>query len=128
MILALLAACGTPVSEPATVNYDHVACSECAMLVSDPRFSAQLTTTEGDRYVFDDPACLFRFVADRHPSLAGVWFHDHDSQDWLPWTAVGFVPATGAPMDGGWAAVPAGTTGASSFGAASSAVLSRSAP
>ena len=123
MIWSLLVACAPAVDQPIEVVFDHVACAHCAMLVSEPRFAAQLATADGDRHVFDDPACLFRFVGERHPSLGGVWFHDRDTTEWLPWTGVGFVPATGAPMDGGWAAVPAGTAGAVSFGAASSAVL-----
>ncbi len=125
MIWTWLLACGTPLDQPVDVVLDRTACDQCAMLVSDPSFAVQLATAEGERHVFDDPACAFRFVAERHPSIAGMWFHDHtpDSEDWLSWRGVAFVPATGAPMDGGWAAVPAGTEGASSFGAASSAVL-----
>jgi hypothetical protein len=123
MIWTWLVACGQPLDQPVEVVFDRTACAHCAMLVSDPSFSAQLATAEGDRYVFDDPACAFRYVVDHHPSIAGMWFHDQGSQDWLSWSAVAFVPAKGAPMDGGWAAVPAGTSGAVSFGAASSAVI-----
>lgn len=124
MILALFAACGTPIDQPIDIAWDHAACDQCAMLISDPSFSAQLVTRDGERFEFDDPACVFHFIADRHPSIGNVWFRDHGSQDWLPWSTAGFVPAKGAPMDGGFAAVPAGTAGAVSFGAASGAVLS----
>lgn len=122
--LAVLVSCATPLDRPIDVAFDHTACAHCSMLVSDPRFAAQLATVDGERPVFDDPACLFRYVADHHPSIAGVWFHDSAGDGWLSWREVGFVPDRGAPMNGGWAAVSASTPQSVTFGAASSAVLS----
>ncbi|MEQ1564559.1 MAG: hypothetical protein ABMA64_02890 [Myxococcota bacterium] len=126
MILLSFAACAADPTAPAPVTYDHEACDACAMLISEPRFAAQLVTREGDRRFFDDPACLFGYVVEHHPTLSNVWFRDSTSaeEEWLPWSAVGFVPATGAPMAGGFAAVPAGTADAVSFGEASNRVLS----
>lgn len=124
-MIALLVACHAGPPEPAEVAYDHVACSECAMLVSDPRFSAQLLERDGERRTFDDPACLFRYVAEHHPSIAGAWFRDSTTADevWLRYDGVGFVDSPGAPMGGGLAAVPVGTAGARTFGEASSTVF-----
>ena len=126
MTLALLLACAVDTSTPRPIPLDRAACDACSMLISDGRFAAQLVTRDGVFHEFDDPACLFRFIADQHPNLANVWFRDAsaDGEVWLDWHDVEFVPATGAPMDGGLAAAPVGTEeGALSFSAASSLVL-----
>ena len=126
MIALLLLACGTPKDEPARLAYDHIACDHCGMMVSDPRFAAQLTTDGGDRYEFDDPVCAFLYIQDHGPKIAHVWFHDSnvptDADAWLDWDRVSFVRATGAPMDGGVGAVPIGV-GTMSFSEASGHAL-----
>lgn len=121
-MIFVLWACAPDLSAPVPVAWDHAACDHCGMLISDPRFAAQLVTRDGERREYDDPACLFRDIAQDHPSLGNVWFHDSAGDGWLPWSGVAFVPASGAPMDGGLAAVvPA--PGALSFGEASARVL-----
>jgi copper chaperone NosL len=131
-VIAILTAlgCGTPVDQPVAIVPDREACDACGMLISDPRFEAQLVTRDGDRHVFDDPACAFRFVAEHGPSLAHVWFRDSTTTDevWLEQRQVAFVRAQGSPMDGGLAAVPLGTEGSLSFGEASHVVLDRASP
>lgn len=125
-LLSLFASCAPALSEPTPIAYDHVACDHCGMLVSDPRFAAQLVTRDGDRHEFDDPACLFLWMVDHTPQMGNAWFRDHstmESEVWLSWREVGFVEAEQTPMGGGWGAVPAGTVGAVSFGAASSRVV-----
>jgi ABC-2 type transport system ATP-binding protein len=91
--------------------------------ISDPRFAVQLSTADGDRFEFDDPVCAFRYIGQHGPRLRHVWFHDSASEAWLDWQQVAFVPAPGAPMDGGLAAVPVGTEGAISFSQASGRAL-----
>ena len=121
----LLLACTNP-DRPEALVYDHVACDSCGMVVSDPRFAAQLVTIDGERTQFDDPACLFHYVADHTPAIAHAWFHDSTRPDdpnaWLDWQQVAFVEQVGAPMDGGIAAVPI-AAGAMSFSEASAKVL-----
>lgn len=125
-ILASLLACATAPTGAPELVYDRLACGHCGMVVSEPRFAAQLVTADEEVMVFDDPACLVREITDRAPSLKQIWLRDSTSREerWLASDAVGFVPATGAPMNGGWAAVPVGTPGAISFGEMSSRVLS----
>lgn len=124
-LLLLLAACERVPETAPMVDYDHVACHGCAMLVSDPTFAAQLVTRDGERRVYDDPACLFRDLEQSHPAVGRMWFRDSRGPDerWIPWNEVAFRPAAGAPMNGGFAAVPAGTAGAVGFGHASGTVL-----
>jgi hypothetical protein len=125
LLLTLLLACAVDTSTPRAVPYDHVACGHCGMMVSEPRFAAQLFERDGAWHAFDDPACALRYVAEKGPSVASLWFHDGKSDDetWIAWDRVGFVPATGAPMDGGLAAVPSATEGAITVGAASSKLV-----
>jgi hypothetical protein len=124
MLLTWLLGCGPSLDEPATIAYDHVACDHCGMVVSDPRFAVQIAT-DAERLVFDDPICAFRTIAERGPHLRHVWFRDSSTsgEEWLDWQEVAFVPASGAPMDGGLAAVPVYTDNAISFSEASSRAL-----
>jgi copper chaperone NosL len=125
-----LVACGTPVDQPEHIAIDREACDACGMLISDPRFEAQLVTKEGERHTFDDPACVFRFIADHGPHLAHVWFRDSTTPDevWLEQRQVAFVRQPGSPMNGGFAAVPLGTENALSFAETSHAVLDGGTP
>jgi copper chaperone NosL len=122
--------CGTPLDVPEPIAFDREPCDSCGMLISDPRFAAQLVTKEGERYDFDDPSCAFRYVADHAPHLAHVWFRDSTTPDevWLEHRQVAFAAAEDTPMDGGLAAVPIGTEQAMSFSEASVTVLARGAP
>jgi copper chaperone NosL len=127
MIAGLLLACATPRNEPAELAYDHVACDHCGMVVSDPRFAAQMTTATGERHEFDDPACVFLYIQDHTPAIAHVWFHDStpgadEAAAWLDWQMVSFEEVSGAPMDGGLGAVPL-AAGPMSFSEASTRVL-----
>jgi len=126
MIPAILLFACTNKDRPEKLVYDHVACDSCGMVVSDARFAAQLVTVDGERAQFDDPACLFHYVADHVPAIAHAWFHDSrhpdDPNAWLDWQQVSFVEQAGAPMDGGIAAVPIGG-GSMSFSEASAKVL-----
>ncbi len=126
MISAILLLACTSSDRPAKLVYDHVACDSCGMVVSDARFAAQMVTLDGERSQFDDPACLFQYVADHVPAIAHAWFHDSrhpdDPNAWLDWQQVSFVEQSGAPMDGGIAAVPMGS-GSMSFSEASAKVL-----
>lgn len=127
LALAFLVACTPGLDEPAAIAYDRVACDHCGMIVGEPRFAAQLTTKDGERYEFDDPSCAVAFVADKGPAIAHMWFRDgsSDEETWIPWQSVGFVPATGSPMDGGLAAVPLPAPGSLSFSEASTRFMER---
>lgn len=122
--------CGTPIDRPEALVLDTEACDSCGMLISDPRFAAQLVDKDGDRRAFDDPACAFRYIADHGPHLAHVWFRDSTTSDevWLEQRQVAFARASDTPMDGGLAATPIGTAETLSFSEASHQVLAGRAP
>lgn len=110
MIAALLFACAVDLETPKSIVLDRAACDHCGMLVSDGRFASELITRDGTWYEFDDPSCLFRFIGDKRPDIGNIWFRDSSSTEevWLNWQKVTFVRDAGAPMDGGFAAVPLG--------------------
>jgi hypothetical protein len=124
MIALLWLACAGPTDVPPPVAWDRVVCDECSMTLSDPAFAAQLVTQDGELRVFDDPGCAFRYVAEHHPKIAHLWFHDATEDAWHDWNAVEFVPASGAPMDGGFVAVAPGS-GGRSFSDVSGEMLAR---
>jgi copper chaperone NosL len=74
---ALAAACGSPGPRPVALAEE--VCRHCHMTITDPRFAAELVTTRGRVYVFDDIGCLAAFVAGESvPSTVvhSLWVHD----------------------------------------------------
>ena len=113
--LLALAACAP--EGPADVAWDRVACAHCRMLVSDPRFAAQLQLTSGEVLFYDDPGCLLLDRATRDRSARAAWFHDSAGEGWLAEREVAFAPGMETPMGYGYAAVRAGSV-AGALGAA----------
>ncbi len=104
--LALWQAAAAP-DGPLEPAWDRVACARCHMLVSNPRFAAQLHTRAGEVRFFDDPGCLLLARAEAGDAPAAVWFHDSSGDGWLAEADARFAAAAETPMDHGFAAVPA---------------------
>lgn len=124
-LLVAFLACSADPDAPPTVHYDLDACTDCGMLVSDPAYAAALVTKEGTTFVFDDPGCLFHYVVTQAPHVATMWFYDGAAQRWLRDGEVAFQTGRRSPMGSGLLAVPAGTPGALTVGAASALAVSR---
>lgn len=103
---------------PADVVWDKSACAHCRMHLGEPGFAAQLTTTAGTTLLFDDPGCLFEYLADATPAVHAIWFHHASEQRWLRAPAVAFAPVSTSPMGFGLAATDPGTVGAIDYDAA----------
>jgi len=74
------------------VAWGNQACAHCQMHISNRYFAAQLHTRNGEVKHFDDPGCLFEWVADQTPSIKSAYFHHYDEQDtWLDYREVGFI-------------------------------------
>lgn len=116
-------ACKSDPNAPPKIAWDHVACDHCGMLVGDPAHAAALVTREGETKVFDDPGCLFRYVVERKPSVAAMWFSDGET--WYRESQVAFATGYTTPMGSGLHAVPVGTPNALSVGEASARALAR---
>jgi copper chaperone NosL len=81
---AVLLGCARPA--PRLIAYGEEACRHCHMTIADPRFAAELVTTTGKVYVFDDVGCLTAFVH-RGPvppsQVHGLWVYDYLQPDSL---------------------------------------------
>ena len=58
MLALLFSACSV---EPEPLNYGKDQCHFCKMTLMDQKFGAELVTTKGKVYKFDDINCLFNF-------------------------------------------------------------------
>jgi hypothetical protein len=106
---ALLALAACAPEGPAPVAWDRVACAHCRMLVSDPRFAAQLQLTSGEVLFYDDPGSLLLDRATRGRPARAAWFHDSAGEGWLAESEVTFASGAETPMGYGYAAVRTGS-------------------
>ncbi len=113
---------------PQGIVYDHEACHHCHMLISDPAYAAQVVTTDGEIFDFDDPGCALRYLAEAHPSVHRLWFHHARDDRWLTGDEAGFQPGAQTPMGYGLAVVDAGTPGALDLAAATRLVVAHGGP
>jgi copper chaperone NosL len=118
-------ACG-PAEGPQPIVYDREPCAHCRMLISEPRFAAQLQTVDGEVESFDDPGCLFARLDEEHPRVRALWFHHLREDRWLSAEEVGFEPTQKTPMGYGLGAVDADAPGALTLEEARARVAGRS--
>jgi copper chaperone NosL len=109
--LCLLAFACRTTDRPAPIVYDREPCAHCRMLISEPRFAAQLETAHGEIRSFDDPGCLLAEL-DAASNARRVWFHHVREDRWLDGADVAFEEVAETPMGYGLGAVDAHTPGA----------------
>jgi hypothetical protein len=110
---------------PVPIVWDRQVCAHCKMHVGDPRFAAQLHTSEGDVMSFDDPGCLFDYLHGNEAHVHALYFRNYDADGWLTEAEVGFLPVDDSPMGYGIRAVPKDTAGAHDLAWAKEQVMSR---
>ena len=54
------------------INYGHDACTHCRMTIMDKRFAAELITSKGKIFKFDDFGCLLKYVKDENFDTRGA--------------------------------------------------------
>ena len=59
MLIVLLPACSV---EPEPLVYGEDACHHCKMVLMDQKFGAEVVTTKGKVYKFDDVNCMISFI------------------------------------------------------------------
>jgi copper chaperone NosL len=121
-LAALGGAACAPADGPRPIVYDREPCAQCRMLISEPRFAAQLETQAGEVLSFDDPGCLLALLARRKPEIRALWFHHLHEDRWLDAEHVAFEPTERTPMGHGLGAVDAGSPGALSLAEAQARV------
>lgn len=106
LLLAMLMtlACNPGDEAPKEPVWGKQPCEHCAMLLSEKEHGAQLVSTGGERFYFDDLGCMVAWL-DAHPAEAAhKWVHTADSQAWLAVEKAGFDRAAHTPMDFGFIA------------------------
>lgn len=48
------------------VDYGHDACMHCRMTIIDKRFAAEILTSKGRAYKFDDMGCLLKYMSENN--------------------------------------------------------------
>ena len=83
--LAFLVACQSPVdlSEPPEIRYGEEMCTECGMIISEPRFAAAYYTVDGNAQRFDDIGGMASHHAENQEDVAQFWVHDYDTEEWI---------------------------------------------
>src|SRR5687767_12168626 len=97
LLLMALLACAPP-DGPVPVAFDRTPCTHCRMLVSDPRFAAQIQTEDGEVLDFDDPGCLLQWRSEHRTALRAVWFHHLHEDRWLAEARTAFLAVEESPM------------------------------
>lgn len=57
-LIPFLSSCG---GGPQPIRFGEDACDNCRMIISDPRFGAQLVTDKGKAFKFDDISCYWKY-------------------------------------------------------------------
>lgn len=82
---ALLSGCSDP--KPATVVIGQDVGAFCGMIISDPRFAAQVVTNTGKAYKFDSIECMVAFLVEgtvAEEDIHSAWVSDYDAPGtWL---------------------------------------------
>jgi copper chaperone NosL len=115
----------TPPEGPVPVVWDSEVCQHCKMHVGDPRFAAQLQTSDGGVMNFDDPGCLFDYLQSHPVTIHALYFRNHEGEDWLSESEVGFLPVEDSPMGYGIRAVPGAAPEAQNVDWAKAQVMNR---
>ncbi len=67
LILLFFVSCGNVEKDPILINKDH--CDFCKMMITDPRFPAEVITKKGRVYKFDDVDCLKSFLKNNRQEI-----------------------------------------------------------
>lgn len=99
-----LSACGSSVDLEATpeILYGQDVCTECGMIISDARFAASYTTTDGQVRVFDDIGDMLLHMGKKQEDVHIYWVHDFHSEAWINAQKATFVLNTDLATPMGW--------------------------
>lgn len=107
MVTLSLISCNT---QPKKLRVGLDSCDFCKMTISDARFGAEIVTTKGKVYKFDDAHCIIAFLQANKvakPEMAGIYFTDFSSPHELIMAGHSFFmqsPLLKSPMEGNIAA------------------------
>lgn len=117
----LLAGCfGEPETGPVEIKYGRDTCDYCRMIISDPRYAAQVRGGPNHKaYKFDDMGDAVHFLKTqdwKDDPKVEFWVMDsEDAETWLDARKAFYVAGAPTPMDYGFAAIAKRREGAVAF-------------
>jgi len=105
-------------SGPEPIHYDRETCEICNMIISDPRFAAEIRDPKGKVHKFDDIGDAIHWMIRQDWYKAGqrpkeFWVMNmKDGRTWLDARKAWYLPGQVTPMDYGFGAVPEREPGA----------------
>jgi copper chaperone NosL len=80
LYIIMLSACRNSF-EP--IDYGHDACAYCKMTIIDKRFTAEILTSKGKAYKFDDISCLRKYIKEENLPESGltIFVADYNNPD-----------------------------------------------
>ena len=121
----ILFTAAAPPDGPVAAVWDHEVCEFCRMHVGEPPFAAQLQTTDGQVFFFDDPGCLFELLDREALNVHAMYFRHMREERWVGRDGVAFLETSPTPMGYGIGAVTRETPGTISFDAAHAKVRAK---
>lgn len=87
----LLASCGQAgVIMPQSIDEEVDICEACTMMVQDNQYSAQIVTTSGQVFKFDDIGCMAMYINDNLP-VGQPYVRDFYNSEWMEVDHASFV-------------------------------------
>lgn len=71
---------------PAEVLLGEETCERCKMIISEPRFSAQMVMVDGSVRKFDDTGCMLHYIVENSvpdAQIAAVFVKSFDTNEWI---------------------------------------------
>jgi hypothetical protein len=96
---------GDGVIEPV---WNKQACDHCRMLLSEPRYAAQVLTEESERLYFDDIGCMASYLVKRSVRFRHAWVHA-EGGGWVDAQRARYRTDATTPMGFGYAPSAAGS-------------------
>ncbi len=116
---------------PEPIRYDRETCEICNMIISDPRFAAEIRDPEGRIHKFDDIGDAIHWMIRQDWYRQGrepkeFWVADmRDGKTWLDARKAFYLPGQTTPMDYGFGAMAEKQPGAVDYETMKKAVIER---
>ena len=82
LLLTIFISCGNKEAEPIKLNIDG--CEFCKMKISDGKFGAELITSKGRIYKFDDMHCMVNYHKEnKNVQIHSFYIHDYNQNNVL---------------------------------------------
>lgn len=112
------------------IHYGRETCAKCGMVISDPRFAAEIRGgAQMQLAKFDDAGCATNWLETQSwqsESTTQFWVMNSDTgKDWLEARSAFYLPGEASPMNYGFAAIGSARTTAVDFATMRQSALAR---